>query len=1352
MPGLSSTYYSGQSVTEYYEGIPYTIGSINIQNIADARLLTSESIGEVKTTEYHITGTGNFYGSTYTYTPLADSFTNSELIYKVTGSSSGFAGTGLIYVELSGKTQSGVFGVPESGTYITGDNQIYYVADSGYTTTETFSKESTDNFLLERSSLSDFSESRTGSFVQSREVAMSFDWSTFNPLGDELKDSSDDYSSEVRGYKVFVQSRRDGSQNLNWKEITKTQNFTGFYLTGSGNSFAGTGSKYTYYVTGAVSGFGGQNGFTGRYNGTGSFLSGPFTYVQTESVWAIKESGFAVDQNTYIQLTGDIYGVPQSGYVVFSKLHQPTSIDLTTGLQRELLSDGSTGINVKVIGFDSDNRAFTREASINIIPPSVSNAPEKLYARQLPTSKNYNFALTESTITDPNEASDYSSALSIFNDDPRGESRLADWSDVTGQITGAEEYTKFMNVLGLTGQDMFFVSWQDTDKTYNNSNIYHWDRDWGDRSFWIEVGTGSIPSIVHDSADFGGDKRFTLSSYPDTLKALVYFPKYDQPIKINEISSVTVTGDKVKIPIDSVSSSTIKVYASSGKHFEPFDHTGEGIEYVSTIQNATGEIELYLPPNRIDNDSTSGYFYKIIPEDIYGTGQAAYITGRTQTSAKIRNFSVSEINPGADPEFQVNWSVYDYSNSRFENDYYTYAIQTFNPPISIPDEVNEYPVKINGPTGFGHGLKQFFITGAPSGFAGATGVTGYIDGSGVSGELTYELYSPHLHDLGIDVYGVADFGFSTISNIPKIDIDRNLFTESEVEELKYSLPNSNLNSINLRAADLNLNTRDLGFILFTFDSKQNVVERSILTGSLSVPSITGLTVDNSISRSLDFDFGFDKTNIIKTEVFTGDSSSFIISADNQVATLSSNQTSFTHEPRLIGQPPEVFSSTYYYKFLPYDNFGTGNLISAEAIVQVPNVDSPLLISQDAFETTGINGLDISEVFVRWTGDERVDRYDIEISEKQHPEKIIKSSVGSSDPQLRFNINHGDEHVINISGYLDYPDRVFTKTLKVLATGLEPKDLKIRKDLNLSSENQKDFFINSSGFGLSGQAPYEVNLQLGSGNFIKSKKSSPGSISIVSTDIENESKELLFTNTSGFGTNLTGTVNITLGDSNKIASDGAGNISFQSTGEAGESKELFSITSDITAPSVFKSDIELHMESGVYGSTGFKLQFGSFNHNSDPIFFSRYDVASESSQLRLYIGDNYGNSSDKFAIGAVAPGTTDFNSDFQPILTVAAHGGIGINKSGPTKALEVEKSSNSDSIVKIQNTNLYGGGVDIETETSQANSRPALKINGDFYIGASGSIILDYNKLPTSDPNVTGQIYRDSSNFLKISAG
>ena len=81
MPGLSSTYYSGQSVTDYYEGIPYTIRSINIQNIADARLLTSESIGELKRTEYHITGTGNFYGSTYTYTPLADSFTNSELIY-----------------------------------------------------------------------------------------------------------------------------------------------------------------------------------------------------------------------------------------------------------------------------------------------------------------------------------------------------------------------------------------------------------------------------------------------------------------------------------------------------------------------------------------------------------------------------------------------------------------------------------------------------------------------------------------------------------------------------------------------------------------------------------------------------------------------------------------------------------------------------------------------------------------------------------------------------------------------------------------------------------------------------------------------------------------------------------------------------------------------------------------------------------------------------------------------------------------------------------------------------------------------------------------------------------------------
>tara|TARA_Y100000592_G_C5482423_1_gene326514 strand:+ start:23851 stop:27882 length:4032 start_codon:yes stop_codon:yes gene_type:complete len=1343
MPGISTAYYSGMSLSEYYNNKEFFIENIKVTNLGDHRVIKGDFYKEELTTSHYITGTGQFYGDNHTYIQTNSFHDNVEPFYLSTGLVSGFAGTGLTYTELSGIRQSGVFGIEESGHFETGDNPYYYISESGNTERRLYTDlTARDEFIVNRSSISLVNSGEFKQLPQSVSPTISFEWDTFYPDGTpSTKTNQPGYVNDILGYKVYIQSKKDEVRGLGWKEITKTKFFTGFFLTGSGTSFAGTGKEYIYYVTGTNSGFGGQSGSQGN-----------FTYVQIESGWAIKESGFQTNQNTYIHLDKEIYAVQESGFIVFPELQKNTSIDITSGMQNQLLSDNSTGFNIKIIGMDASSRTFSKEASITVIPPVISSAPTKKYARHFPSGKNYKFALTNSTIASPNEASDYTSALSIFENDPRGQYRLADWSDVTKEITGAEEYDQFMNVLGLTGQDMFFVSWQDTNKTYNNSNIYHWDRDWGDRSFWVEVGTGSIPSIVHDSADFSGDKRLTLSSYPDTLNALVYFPEFDDEITIREISSAATSGDKVTIPIESASCSSLKVYASSGKHFEPFNHTDSGVELILTEDNISGQVEFYLPPNRI-NSVESGFFYKIIPEDSYGTGQAAYVTGRTQTSARIRDFSVNEINPGADPEFQINWATYDYLNNRFENDYYSYAIQTFETPRDIPLTNKQFPIILDGETGLNHGLKDFFITGSPSGFAGLSGITGYNNGSGVSGELTYELYNTSLRS-GVtgDIYGIVEYGFTTISKTSTEKISRNLFSSSDVDTLKYSLPGTNTNTLNLRVADLNLKSRELGFALFLFDSRQNVVETVIQTGSLTPASITGLSVDNSTSRSLNFGLNYSEGNIIKTEVFTGDSSSFVISSDNQIATLSSNQTLFSHEPRLTGQPPEIFSSTYYYKFLPYDNFGTGNLISTEAIVRVPNVDSPLLISQDAFETTGINGLDISEVFVRWTGDERIDRYDIEISEKQHPEKIIKSSVGSSDPQLRFNINHGDEHVINISGYLDYPDKVFTKTLKVLATGLESNDLKIRKDLNLSSENQKDFFINSSGFGLSGQAPYEVNLQLGSGNFIKSKKSSPGSISIVSTDIENESKELLFTNTSGFGTNLTGTVNITLGDSNKIASDGAGNISFQSTGDAGESKELFSITSDKSIPSVFKSDIELHMESGVYGSTGFKLQFGSFNHNSDPIFFSRYDVANESSQLRLYIGDNYGNSSDKFAIGAVAPGTTDFNSDFEPILTVAAHGGIGINKSGPTKALEVEKSSNSDSIVKIQNTNLYGGGVEIETETSQANSRPALKINGDFYIGASGSVILDYNKLPTSDPNVSGQIYRDSSNFLKISAG
>lgn len=240
---------------------------------------------------------------------------------------------------------------------------------------------------------------------------------------------------------------------------------------------------------------------------------------------------------------------------------------------------------------------------------------------------------------------------------------------------------------------------------------------------------------------------------------------------------------------------------------------------------------------------------------------------------------------------------------------------------------------------------------------------------------------------------------------------------------------------------------------------------------------------------------------------------------------------------------------------------------------------------------------------------------------------------------------------------------------------------------------QNFFIENSTFGLNNAPNYDVSLTLGSGNLITSSKASPGLMKLVSTNESDQSKDILFADISGFGSTGAGDIEISLGASNKIISDGSGNLNFTSnTGT--EDTSLFNITTDPETPSVFKSDLEIHMPQTGYNTTGYKLFFGSEGQNTDSIFFTRVDTENDFSELRLYLGDNFGDSNhnDKFVIGSTAHPSTDM----QATLTV---------QSGPT---------------------------------------------GEIII--SGTTIIDYASLPSSDPSRRGQLYRDASNFLKISAG
>jgi hypothetical protein len=307
---------------------------------------------------------------------------------------------------------------------------------------------------------------------------------------------------------------------------------------------------------------------------------------------------------------------------------------------------------------------------------------------------------------------------------------------------------------------------------------------------------------------------------------------------------------------------------------------------------------------------------------------------------------------------------------------------------------------------------------------------------------------------------------------------------------------------------------------------------------------------------------------------------------------------------------------------------------------------------------------------------------------------------------------------------------------------------------ITGSTLQDYFISSSGFGLTTTPNYDINVHLGSGNLINSSKASPGAMKLIATDASNEPKDILFANTSGFGTTGSGDISVSFGASNTITSDGAGNIDFTSNTGTGDT-QLFNITTDPDLPSIFKTDIEIHMPETGYNTTGYKLFFGSQNQNTDPMFFTRVDTESDDSELRLYLGDNYGDSSnfDKLIIGSSAYPSTDM----EPILTVKSvgpSGNVDINAN-----LTVSSDYPYQNIAIIENDHGDGGGLRVATN-APTSTNPALQIvtkaggslGTTFSIGNSGNIVIDYDTLPTSDPGSAGQLWRDTNNFLKISPG
>ena len=198
--------------------------------------------------------------------------------------------------------------------------------------------------------------------------------------------------------------------------------------------------------------------------------------------------------------------------------------------------------------------------------------------------------------------------------------------------------------------------------------------------------------------------------------------------------------------------------------------------------------------------------------------------------------------------------------------------------------------------------------------------------------------------------------------------------------------------------------------------------------------------------------------------------------------------------------------------------------------------------------------------------------------------------------------------------------------------------------------------------------------------------------------------------------------------------------------------------------------------------------GGYNDATLEVVNDRLEIKDRGS-IRIAMdsdGDTTGGSTKKIQFGTGSQGV----ATFQPLMTISSSGNVGIGTTTPEYTLDVTGSlteeinggvvrfespgggdlvfnegaggSNETAIQFGNNGRISGEGGDFNFSSGQNDiifhtgsgvkniSTPALTISG------SGQIKLDYDNMPTTDPNEKGVIYRSSSNgmnnLLFISAG
>lgn len=108
------------------------------------------------------------------------------------------------------------------------------------------------------------------------------------------------------------------------------------------------------------------------------------------------------------------------------------------------------------------------------------------------------------------------------------------------------------------------------------------------------------------------------------------------------------------------------------------------------------------------------------------------------------------------------------------------------------------------------------------------------------------------------------------------------------------------------------------------------------------------------------------------------------------------------------------------------------------------------------------------------------------------------------------------------------------------------------------------------------------------------------------------------------------------------------------------------TTNPTSAFQVNGDTKIGMDAGLTSGYGNALYFIGNGTNGDHLYIQRYNNGANKSELRVNIGDDYGQAEDKFVVG------TNYwsNGQWYPHLVVQANGRVGIGSSNPDEKLTV----------------------------------------------------------------------------------